>query len=164
MRADVDSVRPDDDRRRAEFDSARADHDDRHADDDSGRVDDDSGRANVVGGVASFVRGEEIDVPPVPTMRREASGKRASFLSGVSRGEARRRPRMSRQYTRNSSGTRVTRAMRLPSSTALLEPVLSEVERLLRLCSDGLTARYLADTYVPQRLSTEAPLTGRAGS
>ena len=34
----------------------------------------------------------------------------------------------------------------------LLEPVLSEVERLLRLCSDGLTARYLADTYVPQRL------------
>jgi uncharacterized alpha-E superfamily protein len=41
----------------------------------------------------------------------------------------------------------------------LLEPVLSEVERLLRLCSDELTARYLADTYVPQRL-----LTGRAGS
>ena len=40
----------------------------------------------------------------------------------------------------------------------LLEPVLSEVERLLRLCSDGLTARYLADTYVPQRL-----LAGNAG-
>ncbi|MGH8478401.1 MAG: circularly permuted type 2 ATP-grasp protein [Gammaproteobacteria bacterium] len=40
----------------------------------------------------------------------------------------------------------------------LLEPVLSEVERLLRLCSDGLTARYLADTYGPQRL-----LAGSAG-
>jgi uncharacterized alpha-E superfamily protein len=41
----------------------------------------------------------------------------------------------------------------------LLEPVLSEVERLVRLCSDGLTARYLADTYGPQRL-----LTGHAGN
>ncbi|MGH8577845.1 MAG: hypothetical protein ACREXJ_13235, partial [Gammaproteobacteria bacterium] len=57
------------------------------------------------------------------------------------------------------SGSCDTEALR-----RLLEPVLSEVERLLRLCSDGLTARYLADTYVPQRLSTEAPLTGRAGS
>ncbi|MCA1850878.1 MAG: circularly permuted type 2 ATP-grasp protein [Beggiatoa sp.] len=52
------------------------------------------------------------------------------------------------------SGSCDTEALR-----RLLEPVLSEVERLLRLCSDGLTARYLADTYVPQRL-----VNGRAGS
>ena len=51
------------------------------------------------------------------------------------------------------SGSCDTEALR-----RLLEPVLSEVERLLRLCSDGLTARYLADTYVPQRL-----LAGNAG-
>jgi hypothetical protein len=47
------------------------------------------------------------------------------------------------------SGSCDTEALR-----RLLEPLLSEVERLLRLCSDGLTARYLADTYVPQRLVT----------
>lgn len=51
------------------------------------------------------------------------------------------------------SGSCDTEALR-----RLLEPVLSEVERLLRLCSDGLTARYLADTYVPRRL-----LAGNAG-
>ncbi len=34
----------------------------------------------------------------------------------------------------------------------LLEPVLSEAERLLRACSDALTARYLGDSYGPQRL------------
>jgi uncharacterized circularly permuted ATP-grasp superfamily protein/uncharacterized alpha-E superfamily protein len=38
----------------------------------------------------------------------------------------------------------------------LLEPVLSEVERLLRACSDGLTAHYLADAYGPQRLSASS--------
>ncbi len=103
VRADVDSARAGDDDGRTDLDSARADHDHGHADDDSDRVDDDSGRVDVVGEVATFVRGEGGDVGTGADDSSSGIGQACELLSGVSRGEACRWPRMSLQYTRNIS-------------------------------------------------------------